>query len=215
MCQTEKHRKRLSLLQLPSPGLVNPQEWEGEERDEEWCEVHKERTDEDTSVTVNEGLNLMTWRVFGVAVITALMLLLGCCTTDTTWKGNRRRADWHVRWRLQTAPGLTRVAPTSSKRLHSVHKYSLYVHFPNDGEELNCGNFPFCKSPTAASYWHAGVTLNTFKRAPPNLCCKHIPGDCVKELIAANNLTICLWRSVPTRTGSLQRWRPIQTLGLL
>lgn len=54
------------------------------------------------------------------------------------------------------------------------------------------------------------MSFITFNRAPPNLCCKHVPTDSLKELIAPNNLTIWLLRSIPTRLLALQRLRPIQ-----
>lgn len=54
------------------------------------------------------------------------------------------------------------------------------------------------------------MSFITFNRAPPNLCCKHVPTDSLKELIAPNNLTIWLLRSIPTRLLALQRLGPIQ-----
>lgn len=54
------------------------------------------------------------------------------------------------------------------------------------------------------------MSFITFNRSPPNLCCKHVPTDSLKELIALNNLTIWLFRSIPTRSPALQRLGPIQ-----
>lgn len=54
------------------------------------------------------------------------------------------------------------------------------------------------------------MSFNTFNWAPPNLCCKHVPTDSLKELIAPNNLTIWLRRSIPTRLLALRRLGPIQ-----
>ena len=50
---------------------------------------------------------------------------------------------------------------------------------------------------------------------PPNLRCKHVPTDSLKELIALNNLTIWLWRSIPTRLLALPRLGPIQSPAML
>lgn len=52
-------------------------------------------------------------------------------------------------------------------------------------------------------------------KLPPNLCCKHVPTDSLKELIAPNNLTIWLRRSIPTRRLALQRLGPIHTTAVL
>lgn len=54
------------------------------------------------------------------------------------------------------------------------------------------------------------MSFSTFNWAPPNLCCKHVPTDSLKELIAPNNLTIWLQRSIPTRLLALRRLGPIQ-----
>lgn len=54
------------------------------------------------------------------------------------------------------------------------------------------------------------MSFSTFNWAPPNLCCKHVPTDSLKELIAPNNLTIWLRRSIPTRLLALRRLGPIQ-----
>lgn len=59
------------------------------------------------------------------------------------------------------------------------------------------------------------MSFNAFNRSPPNLCCKHVPTDSLKELIAPNNLTIWLWRSIPTRLLALRRLGPIQTPAML
>ena len=52
-------------------------------------------------------------------------------------------------------------------------------------------------------------------RAPANLCCKHVPTDSLKELIAPNNLTIWLWRSILVKL--LAQWclGPIQMPAML
>lgn len=59
------------------------------------------------------------------------------------------------------------------------------------------------------------MSLNTFNHTPPNLCCKHVLTDSLKELIAPNNLTIWLGRSIPARLLALQRLGSIQTLAML
>lgn len=59
------------------------------------------------------------------------------------------------------------------------------------------------------------MSFNTFNHAPPNLCCKHVLTDSLKELIAPNNLTIWLGRSIPARLLALQRLGSIQTLAML
>lgn len=50
------------------------------------------------------------------------------------------------------------------------------------------------------------MSLNTFKPAPPNLCCKHVPTDSLKELIAPNNLTIWFQKYIPLRLLALRSW---------
>lgn len=75
--------------------------------------------------------------------------------------------------------------------------------------------------PTPSELFFLGGTLrkNVIQHIqpaqPPNLCCKHVPTDSLKELIAPNNLTIWLWRSIPTRLLALPRLGPIQTLAML
>lgn len=62
---------------------------------------------------------------------------------------------------------------------------------------------------------HRGMSFSTFNHAPPNLCCKHVLTDSLKELIASNNLTIWLGRSIPARLLALQRLGPIQAPAML
>lgn len=65
-------------------------------------------------------------------------------------------------------------------------------------------------SPLQGGTLRKNVIQHIQASAPPNLCCKHVPTDSPKELIAPNNLTIWLLRSVPTRLLALQRLGPIQ-----